>query len=370
LTSPNQQFKQTDTVIQQLNNDPFVKPILQQMHEISKSKNSHEISAKDKISKYIKTIAEHLEGIYVRNGVAFLIDDICGNVVKFLEINDLEMYIYLPPIVLPPKYKNMNKDSTRFLYRKIAFNKINRSFQEMQTVEIEPLDETTIRELRQKAIEEVDRYDNVLKGMGLSPNEIGHTQLNALSENEKNKFQTAKIGEPLATPEELTKEEKYAIAFEDMKKTLSQFINAAKLFYEWFVVRYPPLEAEDCVKLKGAMDKWLELFRPFFDHKYRMDHSKALRVACRKVEDTSTRASKESRVMCAHIKDKNGNPVYRAITKEQIDASYDWEINFWRDMFTEFFGWYDTICEINAKHGEKCLADRAVLLSGTLSHFA
>jgi len=366
----NQQFKQTDIVIQQLSNDPIIKPILQSMHEISRSKNSNEITATDKISKYILTIAGHLEQIYTKNGVAFLIDDICGNVVKFLEINDLEIYISLPPKILPSKYKNMNKDSTRFLYRKIAVNKINRNFQEMQQVEVDPLDETTIRELRARALEEVDRYDIVLKSRGLSPNEIGHSQLNDLSQVEKNKFQTAGIGQPIATPAELTKEENYSIAFEDMKKTLLQFINASKLFYEWFVVRYPPLEAEDCTTLKESMDEWLELFRPFFDHKYRMDHKKARDVAYRKVIDTSTRASKESRVMCANVKDKNGNPAFRAITKEQIDASYEWEINYWRRLATTYFGWYDKICEINSRHGERCLADRAVLLSGTLSHYA
>jgi hypothetical protein len=392
-----QQFYNVETLVK----NPKVQPIINHMKETIESKSTEDVKVTDILSSQIMQLAYVLEEMYSKFGMIQLIEDICGNIVKIMKYENLERYIYLPYQILPVKFKNTNKDRSvkdesilaaaeeengqpgqRFesgnmqfdnVMSQITASKIQLTYQDLESqVDFTYLSNPDLESsyLIHKRMNQIYQQEYERRGLEMDPERKTTNALDALDEIEKQRFQKANIAPPIATAQELTKEELYAKHFEELKNTIQGFIKALGLVYKWFIERYPPLTVEDVIKLNEAFENEIEMYRPFFDDKYRLDHYKGAMLSFEKVENTSQKASKLSRVMCTRARDKDGNLKWRGLTKEQIDASYVWEINFWRNYINSK-GWaWKYFYEVNAKHGERCKADRADDLSETLSHYA
>jgi hypothetical protein len=387
-----QQFYTVETLVK----NPKVQPIISHMKETVESKSSADVKVTDILSSQIMQLAYVLEEMYSKFGMVQLIEDICGNIVKIMKYENLERYIYLPYQILPVKFKNTNKDRsvladqqeqgdplssenqqirTQFdnIMSQITASKIQLTYQDLESqVDFKSLSNTDLEASysAHKRMNQIYQLEYELRGLEIDPERKTVNALDELDKIEKQRFQKADIAPPIITAEELTKEETYAKHFEELKRTIKGFNKALELVYEWFIERYPPINVEDVIKLNEAFNNEIEMYRPFFDDKYRLDHYKGAMLSFEKVENTSQKASKLSRVMCTRVRDKDGNLKWRGLTKEQIDASYVWEINFWRNRINSKCWAWRYFYEVNANHGERCKADRAEQLSETLSHFA
>lgn len=389
IAANKQQFYNVETLVK----NPKVQPIISHMKETIESKSSADVKVTDILSSQIMQLAYVLEEMYSKFGMVQLIEDICGNIVKIMKYEDLERYIYLPGKILPVKFKNMNKDrsilqviqqaqdqeqqvtNTQFdsIMSQITASKIQLTYQDLESqVDFTSLSnpDLEVSYLTHKRMNQIYQQEYERRGLEIDPEKKTVNALDALNEIEKQRFQKADIAPPIITAEELTDEEIYAKHFEELKSTIQGFIKALGLVYKWFIERYPPITVEDVIKLNTAFENEIEMYRPFFDDKYRLDHYKGAMLSFEKVENTSQKASKISRVMCTRVRDKDGNLKWRGLTKEQIDASYVWEINFWREYINSKCWVWKYFYEVNANHGERCKADRAELLSDTLSHYA
>lgn len=345
--------------------DGFVKKRIDHIKEINEKLNISVEETNNLIGDDILAIAKFFEETYIEKGMEFNIGDICVQTIKALRTHNLDKHVSLAYAVLPDKFKDKNKNGYKDLEHELANQKIQRSLQELRAVDISKLNADALRQFYNDSTTLTDRINEMLNMKGLSTNEDYDDDL------EKDRFKKAEIGDPLYTPEELIKADpEYETVFEELKKTLGQSIHTWEVIYNWFVNLYVPVDTESCRKLVWAFNNWNEFWKPFVDRKYRRDHYQSLMIAARKVIDTSTKASKESRIACGHHFDKNGDPVFRRMTKEQIDAMYDEELNFMFDMFNTQFKMMRIISEENEKHGGRCKEDRAIDLHDTLEHHA
>ena len=365
--------QQISFTIENIKNNKSVKNILSKIKELSQQKNNNDLSVTDEVSRYVIDLSNLLESMYLSFGTTWLIPDICNHIVKLFELTNLEIYGYIVYEVLPDKFKNKNKDTYKEFRKKQQLRKINDTFHEMDTaVDYSDYDSDTIIEMRKKMAIHADRLDSVLESRGIDANQVlEQDQLANLKRLEKERFPKSTIGKPIASVEELCqKYTDYKSRHEYMKTQGEKFIKVIQVMVHTFVEEYPPLNSEHCVRLGDTWETYCELFRPFSDRKYRLDHYKATNLALQKQEHTSQKASRDSRVLCANMKDKNGYLLFRSITKEQIEASFEWEINFFRKYMVTRDNLPKLMSEVWAEHAERCLADRSVQLGSHLSHHA
>jgi hypothetical protein len=357
-------------------------------------RNENDLKGSDNRRSIIMEMAEYLEGELNKFGSAFMIRDISTFITRIFERFGLERYSYLILEVLPDKYKDTKKNAYINHKSKLLANRVKRNITDINTVDVGAFNAESLYELKSMSLDLVDRFEKQLlvQNFPLDPEEYNKTkpqnqqiylktedqtksqanfnQLENLKDLEKNKFKKAVIGEPLSTVEKLCENPDYAKVYPELVKAFDQAIKGITIMSNWFTKEFPPLYVESCIELTDAVKMMNELLRPYFDKKYRRDHVQSVKIAYTKVIHTSTKASQESRIACAHYVDKNGLPIMRGLTKEQIDAMYDWEINFNHKLFNTVVKWPETFSKVNEQHGGRALEDRAIALSSTLSHFA
>lgn len=352
----------TATVVQI---DSFIKKRIEHIKEINEKLNLNIEETNHLIGDDILAIANFFEQTYIDKGMDFAIDEICVQTIEALKTHNLGKHISLAYAVIPDKFKNKNKNGYKNLENELANQKIQRTLQELKAVDITKLDSDALRQYYDDSTKLTDFINAELNNRGES------THRDYEDELEKDRFKKAEIGLPLYHADDLIKKDpEYEIQFDLLKKTLAQSIHTWEVIYDWFVNLYVPVDTASCKRLVWAFNNWNEFWKPFVDRKYRRDHYQSLKIAARKVVDTSTKASKESRIPCGHHFDKDGNPLFRKMTKEQIDAMYDEELNFMFEMFNTQFESMQIISEEHEKHGSRCKEDRAIDLHDTLEHHA
>jgi hypothetical protein len=355
----------------------YVKNKVDQIRRDDDIANDTSLKMSDRRRGNILDIAEFLEAEMLKAGQDLLIQEISRIITRVFEVAGLERHCYLILEVLSDRYKDASKNQYKNLQSRLAANRIRRHVGEIRAIDRKLLDPDTLRELRDLVLEIPYEYDDELKlrdeplAISQASNPANSSQLDSLKRMERDRFQTARLGEPLSTPDQLCQADPaYAAEFAEMKKTLLQAIRGHEIIYKWFVEEYPPLTVAHVIKLTNAFRVWNELMRPYFDRKYRRDHMQSIKTAYMRVLHTSTKASHESGIPCAHHLDRNGMPVMRCMTKEQIDSMYPWEVNFIQKLLNTFFNFVEDITEVNEAHGQRNLEDRAIDLSSTLSHQA
>jgi len=327
------------------------------------------IKVNDIMKEQIIVMADSLEQTYRDNGVP--ITQISTDIGHILTNANLEKYVSLTYYVLPEKYKNASKDRYKKLEQKLMKTTVNETWEAMEALDITKLDPEYLVALSERSIEFTDQIQNYLKSIDkpyLSGNTTNNLTFN--SDNEKYKFKKAEMGKPLVTPEEMTKDDIYKQSFDRLQKTLTRFVEATTETKDWFCKKYIPLTAEDCDELAGAIETFIEFWRTYFDAKYRMDHYEGFKAAINKVTKSSAAAAKETAVQTLWIHDKKGNPVFRCMTKEQLEAVYRWEFNYMMELINAYLRFPEIVHRINKSHGERGKADRQVALRETLSHFS
>jgi hypothetical protein len=339
--------------------------------------NETNLKMSDRRRSCILDIAEFLEAEMLKAGQDLLIQEISRIITRVFEVAGLERHCYLILEVLPDQHKDPSRNQYKNLQSRLAANRIKRHISDIRSIDRKLLDADTLYELKDLLADLEDGYDHELLAQGRpltvdhASQPVNHSKLDNLKEMEKDRFRTARLGEPLSTPDQLCRADPaYAAEFAELKKTLLQSIRGHEIIYRWFVEDYPPLTVAHVIKLTNAFRVWNELMRPYFDRKYRRDHMQSIKTAYMRVLHTSTKASHESGIPCAHHLDKNGMPVMRCMTKEQIDSMYPWEVNFIQKLLNTFFYFVEDIMEVNEAHGQRNLEDRAIDLSSTLSHQA
>jgi hypothetical protein len=359
--------------LESLSKHDYIRPRLEDMQKLSEAKSNQDLETTDKVSKYIMDIAEFLEKMYTSFDMHYLVDEVCGNVVKLLKLKHLNMYCYIVYEILPPKYKNQNKNSYKDFMREENLNTARTNIKSLSEIEYTQFNINDVIDLKKSLHDLEEQYNEILYANGVDPNEIReYNQLEKLKKLEKERFPKASVGKPVASVEELIAKHgtDYKSAFDFMKINGEKLIKVVQIMVHTFVEEYPPVNPETCVRVGDSFEVLAELCRPFADRKYRLDHYKALYLALLKQEHTSQKASRESRVLCANFTDKEGRLVYRSTTKEQIEASFEWEINFMRKAVTTIINFGKNLHDAWAENGERAMADRAVALSGSLSHHA
>jgi len=361
-------------ILTTLINQLYIKNRIKQTKQDDEFMNESEVRVSDRRKNNILEIAEFIESFMVQNGQDILINQISIFMTRIYEHYDLEKYCYLIYEVLPERYQEKSKGEYKYQISKINSNRIKRRLSDISGIDISVLDTKTLRELRPLFIQNTDNIDRAILANGDPLYEDyatnNYDEFNNLKAMEDAKFQKAVLGAPIKTPEQLCQDSEYAVEFEKLKKTLDGLIRGMEIIYDWFINKYPPLTTAHCIKLRNGYENYAELMRPYYDRKYRRDHMQMARIAYIRQLHTSTKASHESQIPSAHHIDKNGLPVMRALTKEQIDATYEWEINFIQGLLNTYLHFMDDIMEVNEAHGNRILEDRAIDLSGTLSHHA
>lgn len=370
------------------------------------------ISRKEMKRNEIIFLAQVFENKFKDEGLELLTDQICTYINQIFEINDLSKYSYLILETLPEKYKDRRGRSLKNIEGRIERNRLSKNYHDIINVDISKVDSDSLKQFYDNNLNIANRIKSEMMTRGIvptntipqfsqqeleNPSSIGdsemslfdnesyidqdsptndhYTETNMSKENDQgqeSKFATAKVGEPLSTPEKLCQEiEGYAEQYALLDKAMQHSIKIATVNYEWFVKKYPPLSLEDCKNLTNAVMVFNKLMLPFADRKYRRDHYQMLKIICHKVIQTSVKASRESRIPCGHHFDKKtGLPIFREMTKEQIDATYVSEFNYILRLFNAMFGWYQTFSKVNESHGGRCMEDRAVDLHSVLEFHA
>jgi hypothetical protein len=355
----------------------YIKNKVDQIRRDDDLANDTNLKMSDRRRSNILDIAEFLEAEMLKAGQDLLIQEISRIITRVFEMAGLDRHCYLILEVLPDRHKDPSRNQYKNLQSGLAANRIKRHVGEIRAIDRKLLDADTLRELRDLVLEIPYEYDDELRVrdeplvVNQASNPANGSQLDSLKRMERDRFQTARLGAPLSTPDQLCQaDHTYAYEFEGLKKTLQQSIRGHQIIYKWFVEDYPPLTTAHVIKLNNAFRVWNELMRPYFDRKYRRDHMQSIKTAYMRVLHTSTKASHESGIPCAHHLDRNGMPVMRCMTKEQIDSMYPWEVNFIQKLLNTFFYFVEDITEVNEAHGQRNLEDRAIDLSSTLSHQA
>ena len=373
------------------------------------------INRKETKRNEIIFLAQVFENKFKDEGLDLIIDQICTYIDQIFQVSDLSKYSYLIFETLPEKYKDPRGRGFRNAEGKIQRAKLSKSYNEINTVDISKVDSDSLKQFYDNNLGIANRIKDEMMTRGIiptnivntfsiskqeleNPSQIGGQEMsfetetyqdvnsptnnNQYNEQQQNtngepapsqseKFATAKVGEPLSTPEQLCNSiEGYAEQYVLLDKAFQHSIKIATVNHEWFVKKYPPLSLEDCKNLTNACMVFNKLMLPFADKKYRRDHYQMLKIICHKVIQTSVKASRESRIPCGHHFDKNGLPIFREMTKEQIDATYVSEFNYILRLFNGLLGWYQTYSKVNESHGGRCLEDRAVDLHQVLEFHA
>lgn len=368
------------------------------------------ITRKEMKRNEIVFLAQVFENKFKDEGFELIINQICTFISRIFEMNDLSKYHDLILETLPEKYKDRRGSGLRDLEGRVQRNKLSKGYYDLTNIDISKVDTDSLKQFYDNNLNIANKIRNEMMARGFAysthipssildnPSEIGGSELdtntdsyvdvnsptyhNNMAESQEqktldensasSKFATAKVGEPLSTPEELCNTiEGYAEQYEQLKKAFQHSIKIANVNYEWFCVKYPPLSVEDCKALTEACMVFNKLMLPFADRKYRRDHYQMLKIICHKVIQTSVKASRESRIPCGHHYDKKtGLPIFREMTKEQIDATYVSEFNYILRLFNSLLGWYQTYSKVNESHGGRCMEDRAVDLHSVLEFHA
>jgi len=365
------------SILGRLLTSPYIRNKVDQIKQDDEYINENNLKMSDRRRNNIMDIAEYLESEMSNAGQNFMVSEISRIITRIFERMGIEKYSYLILEVLPDKYKDKSKDAYKNLQSRLAANKIKRHINEIKSIDKKLLDANTLRELKSILFEIPDEYDRELlvrdEPLTIETGSYSnhHNELDTLKEMEENRFKKASIGAPLSTAEELCQKDKeYAALYPELVKTLDQMVRGMEIVRDWFTKQYPPLNVTDLKDLTKGFKMWNEWWRPYYDKKYRRDHTQSIQIACTRQRHTSTKASHESQIPCAHYLDKNGLPVMRGMTKEQIDAMYEWEINYVLELINTFVNWGPLISRVNASHGGRCKEDRAIALSDTLSHHA
>lgn len=366
------------SILNSLLNESYIKNKIEQIKLDDDFKNENDLKVSDRRRSSILDIAEFLEGKMNQNGSPWMVVEISKYIKKMLEKSNLDKHVYLIYEVLPNKYKDNTTTSYKTQYSKTQTNKAKRYIEELSSIDTSQLDPEDLYELKNLSISFPDNCEKqlIVKGypetMDFGGKKIvEHNPLDDLKRAEKNKFKKASIGEPLATAVKLCEDNpEYAKFYPELVKTLDQMVRAAEIMRTWFTDEFPPLTVEDLKDLTLAFKMLNEYLRPYYDKKYRRDHVQSVKTAYTRVLHTSTKASHESQIACAHYLDKFGLPVMRGLTKEQIDAMYEWEINFNQKFTNTVVQWPQLLSRVNQRHGNRALEDRAIALSGTLQHHA
>lgn len=364
------------SVLSRALNSHYVRNKVDQIKQDDDLVNENNLKMSDRRRSNILDIAEFLESELKSEGYELMVSEISRIITRIFERMGLEKYSYLILEVLPDKYKDKNRDAYKNLQSRLAANKIKRHISEIRSIDRKLLDPPTLRELKSILLEIPDDYDRELLvrkeplyiEYGSQSNH--HNELDALKETEENRFKKASIGLPLSTVEKLCQDPEYAALYPSLVKTCDQMVRGMEIMRDWFTVEYPPLNVPDLKDLTHGFGMWNEYWRPHYDKKYRRDHTQLIRIAYTRAKHTSTKASHESQIACAHYLDKNGLPVMRGMTKEQIDSMSEWEINFNQELINTLIAWGPLVSRVNASHGGRAKEDRAVALSAHLSHHA
>jgi BMFP domain-containing protein YqiC len=322
-----------------------------------------------------------------------MIEDVCSNVVKIMQHIGLDRFLHLPYRILPDAYKHGSKNNRPVDYYDI----LKQQIPELESNIIDPVLSNAMSSQIQFAYEDIDKYLDVsnmstsdlqriyASNQKLHEDLVGEFQrrnieidvekrssnaLDELKRIEREKFKKAQIGKPIVTYEEMSKDQQYVVEFEKLKNVLKALQKGFGLIYEWFINKYIPISVEDVIKFRRSYEFVLEMHRPFFDRKYRVDHYDAVMLSFEKLTSTSQKASKLSRVPCANTRDKRGNIVWRGLTKEQIEAMTEWEIMFWREYINHTCWYMHEVSDVFKNHTARCIADRAVELGPYLSHLS
>lgn len=357
---------QSPTVASQ--NDGFVKQKLDHIKEINEKLNLNVSDCNTLISTDILQIVDFFEKMYVKNGMEDMIQHICSQVIDILEEHNLTKHTSLAYKIIPDQFKDPGKNGFKNLESKIISQKMNRNFIDIEALDIQKMDDNALRSFYDKSMDQTTKFSEEMSRRNLST--LSPDNLSRLKEMEKNKFKVAKIGEPLTTVDKMCENPEYAQSYDELVLYFDQLIDSWKTMKTIFTESYIPITVDSCKQLVEAV-KWLvEFVKPFIDKKYRRDHWQMVQMAIIKVSQTSAKASKESRIPCGHHFDKYNNPLFRGITKEQIDSMYESEFNFIFHSFNMMFRWYVMMSGAAEEHFYRCKEDRAVDLSGTLSHHA
>lgn len=359
----------TSTVVNpQIKLDDFIKAKIDHIKQVNEKLNLDVSDSTTLIQTDILAIVDFLEKMYIKNGVEDMISGICNQTIEILEGHNLTKHTSLAYKVIPDKFKDPNKNGFKNLESKIVFQRLNRNFLDINALDLDKMDDGSTRTAYDQSMDLTTKFNDQMSKRNLSM--IGNDSLSRLKEAEKARFKKANIGQPLTTVEEMCQNADYAESFEQLILYFDQLIDTWKIMKTKFTQEYIPMSVTSCRETVEAI-KWLvDFIKPFTDGKYRRDHYQMIRMAILKVSETATKASKESRLPCGHHFDKHGNPLFRRITKEQIDSMYESEFNFIMHSFNMMFRWYQLLSDMATEHYYPCKEDRAVDLSGTLSHHA
>lgn len=359
----------TITVSPSVQIDGYIKQRIDHIKEINDKLNLDVSDSNTLITNDILDIVKFLEKTYKDNGMESMIDTICTQTIDILEKHNLSKHISLAYKVIPEQYKDSNKNGYKNLESKIIYQKFNRNFTDISSLDLDKMDDNAIRSAYDQFMDMTTTISEQMAKRNLTILNTTDT-FSRLKEMEKNKFKKANIGEPLTTIDEMCQNPDYAQSYEELVLYMDQLIDSWKTIKEIFTQKYIPLSVQTCKDLVEAVKWMVDFIKPFIDRKYRRDHAQMIKMAILKVSETATKASKESRIPCGHHFDKNGAPLFRRITKEQIDSMYVSEFNFILESFNMMFRWYELMSGAATEHYYRAKEDRAVDLSATLSFHA
>lgn len=362
------------SIVKKLLSSTFLRESVQEMRDRVIDADQANVSTTDFIKHKIMSMAVFFEDNFKQANLPQYTSDIAGYIHNIMSSQpELEKHAYLTYRVLDDKYKNLSKVRQQRQLEKIEMEKIQKMRELEKSINYSLLPTDYLRNVKNDFYMEAENRIDVevvqnRKEIIDAPEVLNDLAYN--SDNEKFKFQKAEIGKPLVTVEEMTKDQEYKTCLENIRETIDKIINAYKIIKENFTEKYIPLSLESAKKAQLHFELQLEMVRPLYDNKYRKDHWQMLKASLVKHDKSSAAAAKSTAVQCLWIVDRNGKPVFRNMTKEQIEAIDTWEFNFWINWINDYIQIPDLISQINEEHRARAIADRQTRLSSTLQHFA
>jgi hypothetical protein len=364
----------SNDIVTRLIKSTYIRSSLDEMSDKVTMADQQVMDTNDFIKTKIIQIASFFEENFTQAGLVDYVSDISSYIYQMMSSRqELEKQAYLTYRALDDKYKNKNKDSYKKQVAKINQDRCQQTIESLENVDLTALDTEYLRKLKARLLSVEDLIDREVVQNRQEEIYDGPEVFNDLafnSENEKYKFEKAEMSEPIATVEEKTEDREYKEYYDRMVRAIDRIIEGYHQIKANFTEKYIPLSLDTCKKACMHFELQLEYIRPYFDKKYRMDHWQMLKAVIEKEAKSSAAAAKSTAVPCLLIKDRNGNTVFRNMTKEQLEAVYDWEFNFWVNLINDHIRTPELIEALYKEHLQRAIADRQVKLNKTLQHFA
>lgn len=300
-----------------------IKITIREIFDLDSNIEKDSLTLKQKIQR----LAEQYEELYNLHGNPEQISEICSQISRMFEKTDKPHLRNYVTEVLPSKFKRVKiEDSTSHLTSSqsdvpeeciIAFEQMKEFANQLNNPKFGLLTRDNIRELWDKSITAADNFQKICTEFNISL--IKGKDQNPLDDikdaADKDAGDKVKEEKPLSkmSPEEIAKLP-HVLAVD---KVINDFVAIRRALIEY------PIELDDPLigDIENSFDALHLDLQHSSDKKYRRTLLQWGDILYEAGEQGGTSAASHSGVQCAGLTDqKTGQPLFRNITKEQIDA--------------------------------------------------